>query len=282
MFSDKISNSSSEEVNGSLIEFELIGQGLERYTINLELLYPNTQDRIRFEQRWPGFYNSDSVNADIMRKNGDDLVYISESIVPIVESNKPPLLFVFGNPAPHSVKAGIPFAYEGNGKEHRIWKVLKSTSLIDFGLDHSELNPNDMNLHRKNRLHNLEYNSKYKIGFIQYFSMPSTPSKIPWTGVSGLSRLFGNDAMRLIEATELNRIKAIVDSFMANGGVIVTFQKDAYNGLKSEQMFNYSIDLAKANMLSGESMFGKDYKLICAPPTRLLYSKAMFNTLSNL
>lgn len=269
-------------MNAVLIESEVLDQGLERYTINLANLYPNPQDRIHFEQRWVEFYNSDPANVDIMWKSDTSLIYNSESIVPSVESRKPPLLLVFGNPAPHSVKAGIPFAYEGNGKEHRIWKVLRNTSLIDFGLDHNNLDQDGMNLRRKKQLHNLEYISDYKISFIQYFSMPSIPSKIPWTGVGGLFRLFGSNAMKLIEEVELKRIKAIVDSFMTNGGIIVAFQKDAYNGLKSEQMSTYSIDLAKTNRLRGESMFGKGYELICAPPTRLLHSKAMFNVLNSL
>jgi len=265
-----------------LIKSTIVSLGIEKYSIDLDLLYPNPKDREQFEKRWIDFYNSDLSNKDIMLNDGKILTYYSESVIPTVENDRPSLLFVFGNPAPHSIKAGIPFAYEGNNREHRIWSVLKKTSLIDFHKPHSDVNLGDLNLLRKHQLHNLEYDSKYKVGFIQYFSMPSTPSKAPWTGVNGLFRLFRKPAMKLIEETELIRIKKIVENFMPRDGTIVVFQKDAYNGLKSAQMPKYSADLIRNGKLTGNSIFGNKHKLICAPPTRLLYSKAMFNILNDL
>ena len=40
---------------------------------------------------------------------------------------------MLGNPASHSVEAGMFFAFEGDGKEHRFWKnILKPSSLLEL------------------------------------------------------------------------------------------------------------------------------------------------------
>ena len=45
----------------------------------------------------------------------DDLVYRTEQLVPEKKDKRPPLLLVFGNPASHSVQAGMFFAFDDDG-----------------------------------------------------------------------------------------------------------------------------------------------------------------------
>lgn len=176
-------------------EYEQVEQGIERYSIDVDTLYPDTTDRDSFEERWEGFYLSDSTNPYVFFREGSRLIYYSESIIPLTDMNKPRILFVFGNPAPHSIKEKTFFSYEGDGREHRVWKIFKGVGLIDFpeadGMTNSE-----KNLIRKRQLWNVEYDSPFVLGFVPYFSMPSTPSTEPWTGVSGIRGLFGSKTMR--------------------------------------------------------------------------------------
>ena len=56
---------------------------------------------------------------------------------------------VFGNPASHSIKEGMFFSFEGNGKEHRFWKdIMKPSGILDLSQD-LHLPINKRNLVRK-------------------------------------------------------------------------------------------------------------------------------------
>ena len=263
-------------LNNAVLSSEVIGLGLEQFTLDLELLYENTKQIDSFNKRWEGFFNSDSSNKDIMKRERNKIIYLSESVISEVKDNRPPAVFVFGNPAPHSIKAGTPCASEGIGSEHRIWKVLKREGILDFNFVNSE----DINHQRKHALHSGNYVSPYRIGILQYFSMSSTPSAQPWAGVSGLVKLFGSKAIKVIEKYEIKRIQNIVNKFFgSNNGLIITFQKDAYNGLINQNADPYSSSKIRNSTVEVSSKFGDKIKVVCAPPTRLIYSKSTSRTL---
>jgi hypothetical protein len=87
--------------------------------IDLKKLFFVPKERERFNKKWKDFLESDSCNKDLFDLKGDRLKYKSEQLIPTKLDNRPPLLLVLGNPASHSVKAGMFFSFEGNKKEHR-------------------------------------------------------------------------------------------------------------------------------------------------------------------
>ena len=89
--------------------------------IDLKKLFLVPKERERFNKKWKDFLESDSCNKDLFDLKGDRLKYQSEQLIPTKLDNRPLLLLVLGNPASHSVKAGMFFSFEGNKKEHLIF-----------------------------------------------------------------------------------------------------------------------------------------------------------------
>ncbi|WKZ27741.1 MAG: hypothetical protein QY330_04285 [Candidatus Dojkabacteria bacterium] len=251
-----------------LLQYETIRPGIEQYRLDLRVLYPDRAKRDAFEGKWQRFYDSDSANRDVFGREDDAIIYLSESLIPEKKDERPPLLMVFGNPAPHSIKEGMFFSYEGNGREHRIWKIFRDVGIVSFELDTLFEDPNER---RKRQLHSLEYHSPFRIGMIPFYAMATTPSAAPWTGVSGLYRLFGTQAMQNIAMAERERLGRIVRNFMSDGGLIIAFQKDAYENLSHAEAPAYGRDSALQNGLIAYYDGNPDVMVAGSPPTRSLH-----------
>jgi len=85
--------------------------------INLDRLLPTKKERLRFDSNWEAFLASDPCNRKIFKLQKHYLKYQSEQLIPKKKDNRPPLLLVLGNPASHSVHAGMFFSFERNQKE---------------------------------------------------------------------------------------------------------------------------------------------------------------------
>lgn len=199
-----------------------VSPGIQECTIDLSHIY-DTKERSLFEKRWRSFYTSDPDNKKILKRKGDKLIYLSEEIVPTKKDSRTPLLLVFGNPAPRSVVSGMYFSYEGNGREHRVWKAFRETGIADISGTPQE---------KKRKVLDLDYDSPFRIGLTVFFSFPTTPSKPPWTGVAGIYRLFGKKAAEIIAQDEREHLEGIMKEFLGGRGAVLAFQKDAYERLK--------------------------------------------------
>ena len=115
----------------------------------------------------------------------------------------------------------------------------------------------------------VDYDSPFRIGLCVYWSMPSSAGG-PWSGVAGIRKLIGGRALKRLERYERERVIEVVKRFLVPGGVAVTFQKDAWNGLRSVNDPEYSIGLAKAGRLRGTLGAFPHIPLLGVPPTRLL------------
>ena len=71
------------------------------------------------------------------------------------------------------------------------------------------------------------------MGIDVFFTFPSPVSTPPWSGVSGLSKLFGSPAIRLLAAAERTRLAATIPRSRDGAGAAVAFQQDAYEGLRT-------------------------------------------------
>ena len=262
--------------NRGLLTFGQVRSGVGRVLLNLALLYQDERGRDRFEKKWPAFFVSDRAHPRIFRREANgDLSYRTESLVPSKPHHRLPVLLLLGNPASHSVLSGMCFAFEGAHREHRFWVALRKTGLLEFRSDASltHLTWDRRNRVRKRELFDLEYDSPFCIGIGVYFSMPSAASSSPWAGVAGLRKLFGRKALSAIAEEERRRIERTTRGFMVDGGGVIAFQRDAYEGVRACDAPPYSLDAARKGELRGVCRHDSRIRLFGAPPTRLIPSR---------
>ncbi len=238
--------------------------------IDLSKLLPAPKERDRFDKNWNGFLESDQCNKEIFEQKGDRLKYQSEHLIPSKSNNRIPLLLVLGNPASHSVKAGMFFALEKGKKEHRFWKgVLENAGVLKLNQSNNNASVEEVNESRKKQFLDLNYDSSFRIGLCVFISMPSAPSK-NYSGVAGIHKLIGAKAMRELEKEERKRVLKCAREFLSPDGAVVTFQKNAWNGLRSENDPKYDKKLARTGELKGTLIGDSKIPLFCVPPTRLV------------
>ena len=237
-------------------------------SLNLTRLFPSGDERDRFEAKWCDFLDSDPWNRHVYELDGDFLHYRTEQLIPVKRERRPPLLLIFGNPAPHSVAAGMFFAFQDDGKENRFWKnLLRPVGILDIAVEDGP--PEALNQRRMKRMMELDYASPFRIGLCVFISMPSAAGG-PWSGVAGVRKLLGSKAMSQLENAERERIIRYAKRFLEPGGAAVAFQRNAWEGLRSEDDPPYSIDLAKRGELKGSIADLPHIPLLGVPPTRLI------------
>ena len=124
--------------------------------------------------------------------------------------------------------------------------MLKPAGILDIAVD--EGSPEKLNKGHMKRLMELDYVSPFRIGLCVFISMPSAAGG-SWSGVAGVRKLLGSKAMSQVEKFERERIIRYAGNFLKPGGVVVSFQKNAWQGLKSDGDPSYFIDLAKKGKL---------------------------------
>lgn len=244
--------------------------GRGRCIIHLNSLFQSQRDRDLFESKWQSFLNSDPDNVHILSRSANVLEYLTESIIPPLRGSKPCLLLLFGNPAPHSVKAGVMFSSEGSGREHRIWRFLNETGILSFG----DVSPNEKidAAWRMRRLLTTDYESPFQLAMSSFISFPSTASDPHWSGVAGIKRLVGAKAFTLLCNTEFERLWISLKRFMPEKGIVIAFQKDAFTALRSKDTPPYSLRSCFSGTLIGSLKNSSNIFLGAAPPTRLMLS----------
>jgi len=251
-----------------VINFKKISESNLLCSLNLAELYQDKDQLKIFDSKWEEFYNSDETNRHVFNRKGNIITYPHKSWIPLKNNSRPSLLILAGNPAPHSVWKDIYYAYEGNGGEHRFWKVLRELGFIDlYGKD----------VDIKNKFLNLKYSSPFRLGIEVIFTFPSTASKPKWSGVMGLERLFGKKYLSQIYEVEKLRLQLVINSFFKDkNGLIIAMQKDAYNAVSTNK---YNLKLAVTGGLSSEI---NGIQVVGTPPTRWLYTKKMQSLLSEI
>lgn len=240
-------------------------------TLDLGQLFASEIEYESFNKKWANFLISHPDNPKIFKRCGQKLIYRSEQLVPERDDSRPPLLLVFGNPASHSVQRGMFFSFEsgarGKTREYRFWKnILKPAGILNLPFN-SNFSLDANNDIRRDVMLSLKYDSIFRIGLCVFISIPSAPGGI-WGGVAGVNKLFGKKAMEKLESAETKRIIQICRRFIYSKGTVVTFQKDAWNALRSAADPEYKISLANAGQLRG-TLKSTSSKLFGVPPTRL-------------
>jgi hypothetical protein len=257
------------EAQNPLFEYCQISEVGLKCTIDLSRLFPIYEDRESFKERLKNF-KGHTLDAD-------KLIYDSEQLIPTKKDGQHsvPVLFVFGNPATHSIQKGMFFTSEGkNGGEHRFWKkILPEAGIKD--LCFKDLPEDERNDKRRNKLLELDYQSRYRIGLCVFISFPSNASRDSknkledYSGIQGVRRLFGSNAFEELAKYERKRVLAAIKKFVTPGGAVFTFQSDAWVGLRSEKDCDYSIAAARKGKLAGRVAGMQEIQLFGLPPTRL-------------
>lgn len=252
-----------------LLDFKDKEEGIQEVFLNVKELMED-----RFKEFLSNFHDfNGSGNCDmsqVCRMEGDFLIYETESIHPKEKKNgRTPLLLLFGNPAPHSVKERMFFSYERNWKEHRFWKVLSESGI--FTLDEQIDDINERNRLKKNKLLEVTYKSPFQIYLDVFYSMPS-PATGKWSGVAGLKRLFGVNAFKRISESEKERVESLIKNHIGPKGMVLTFQNDAYERIKLEGSPDYNRKKALAGGIKSKCKINPQIKLYCLAPTRLMHN----------
>jgi hypothetical protein len=251
----------------SMIKNNEIREGIIECVIDLGSVNAN-EEMTEFDARWDEFFSSDKANGAILKRNGNTIKYPHKSWIPTKKDNRPSVLLLFGNSASHSVRDDIYFAYEGNGTEHRFWKVFRELGYIDISS-----NPKTM----KQDFFNLNYKSPFRLGFEVIYTFPSSASKPKWSGVTGLGKLFGKKFLKLMFESEKTRLLPLIREFTKDGGAVIAIQKDAYNSMAQN---NYSLKRAEKFELRSE--IDNSIRVFGTPPTRRLYTIKMKEILRNI
>jgi hypothetical protein len=242
--------------------------GVQEFKLNLLDLYPSVDELKGLKKRYSEFVECDRYTQKIFSLKEDILTYSSEVFISDKIDKRPPLLLLLGNPASHSIIAGMCFAFEKDHQEHRFWRLLEKTEILKFSHQSPlSADPNEINEMRRNALWELNYQSPFRIGIAVFYSLPS-PASNKWSGVSGLIKLLGIKAFRILTIQEEIRIATLVSRFIGSSGGIITFQKDAYEGIRSPESRTYEINEARLNELKGKYKGGQHIFLAGAPPTR--------------
>ena len=238
-------------------------------SIRLSSLLPTRDEREKFNSRYKAFLDSDADNRCIYELKQGTLFYTTEQLIPAKTDERRPVLLIFGNPASHSIQKGMFFSSKKDGVENRFWKhVLQRAGILDLVLAEG-LSTKERNNLRIERMLALNYDAPFRIGLCVYWSMPSSAGG-PWSGVAGIRKLIGARALKRLEPYERERVIELVKRFLVPGGVAVTFQKDAWNGLRSVSDPAYSIGLARTGRLRGTLEAFPHIALFGVPPTRLV------------
>jgi hypothetical protein len=256
-----------------VLEYEDKTFDIHQFILDLAELYPDPAEYYKFLARYESFMESDPYNRQIFSLSDGALTYSSETFISPKKDPRPLLLLVLGNPASHSIAHGMCFAFEHAGREHRFWKGLAASGILNFQESAPpSADPGESNEARKKALLEHRYDSPFRVGIAVFYSMPSASSNPKWSGVGGVRRLLGGKAFALVSQEEKSRIdKLVMDTVKGPGGIIV-FQKDAYNLMRSEDMPEYGRDLAVQGKLRGRYGRGGSILLACSPPTRLMHS----------
>jgi len=251
-----------------ILTYDEKSRGRLECTVDLSALYPSKSQFEEFKKRYHEFRRCDKSTLAVYERKDNKLTYQSEQLIPTKRDRRPPLLLVFGNPASHSVQSGMFFAFKG-GKENPFWKALLCRAgVLNFGPE-ARIGDEEANRRRLKRMMEVDYRSPFRIGLCVYISMPSSAGG-PWSGVSGIRKLFRAQPLKRLEALETERIIKVAKRFLTNGGIAVTFQRNAWEGLCSENDPDYSIGNAREVKLRGSLRGMPHIPLLGVPPTRLI------------
>ncbi|MFC2067253.1 hypothetical protein ACFLUO_09470 [Chloroflexota bacterium] len=247
-------------------EVEDIAPGIQSVVLDTNELYPNCEERYRFEIRLREFLKV-GISSEIMNYNDGILSYLTETVIPTNQNSRPPVLLLFGNPAPSSVLNKCFFARKEGKHDLPFWPTLAKADIVSINTASEEINTA-----RTKAIFDLDYESPFRLGLTVFHSIPSPASGYPWSGVDGLRKLFGRKALRKIAEAETKRVKSHIRGLIGNDprGAVIVFQKDAYLGINDKEYPAEVITKVGKQCVVKTRCSDSNVKLFRMPPTRYI------------
>jgi hypothetical protein len=152
------------------------------------------------------------------------LKYISETLLPDrTEGDKQELLFVFGNPAIHSIIHGMFFFSRKDGSRHSMWSKLNKAGVIDQIMSRK---PNPFNARReeaekrKQIILTGKSSSRCLVGMTTFYSFPTSAEG----GVARVEKLF----IPVLDEIKKQETERILSYKFTNEAKLVFVQKSSY------------------------------------------------------
>lgn len=210
------------------IKFSPIDKGQYEVTVDLNVLMDDCQ-RCGFEKKLEGIYKYENEYTFVSTINKGTLRYKSETLIPEETINRrQKLLFVFGNPANHSIIHGMFFFSNKDGTKHRIWSKLDDAEVIkqinsnkDIPIDARKEEAEE----RKTIILSGNQSQNYFVGMTTFYSFPTSADG----GVKKVEELF-DPILQKIKETETERITGY--SF-AEKSKLIFVQKSSYEAFLS-------------------------------------------------
>lgn len=209
--------------------FSQIDKGQYEVTIDLNGLMDKCQ-MCCFKKKLEELYKYENEYAFVSSINNRGILrYKSETLIPEEKSDKrQKLLFVFGNPANHSIIQGMFFFSNKDGTKHRIWSKLDDASVIKQISSHKDI-PIDARKEeaedRKTIILNGNQSQYYLVGMTTFYSFPTSADG----GVKKVEDLFD----RILQKMQKNETDRIEGYSFTNDSKLIFVQQSSYDAFKN-------------------------------------------------
>lgn len=205
------------------IEFSEIEQGQYTVEMNLNILMDNCQ-RYGLEKQITEIQHYENEYAFVSSLKDGVLKYRSETLFPEdVDTDKQKLLFVFGNPANHSIINGMFFFSKQNGDRHQLWGKLADAGVVK-SVNCLENIPLVARRKEANRRREMLWDGtssdQYLVGLTTFYSFPTSAEG----GVKRVGQLFAP----IINEINKKETERILKYSFTEGARLIFVQKSSY------------------------------------------------------
>ncbi len=193
------------------------------------------------------------------------VTFTSERLVPVNRSKRPPVMLLFSNPHPHSIKQGMFLSANINNRENLFWPTMRNAGW--FSIPEAKRNPEDL----RDMFLQVKYPGPFELYFYCYYVFPTLyPDHI--------ARIFGKMFFSAIIEPQANaEFRKTVQELTFEA--IVVFNKGIFNLVSDEKIVRYIAQLNKGELVQGRiRVFDKDIPIFLTHPTGWHYDKE-FKTL---
>ncbi len=204
------------------ITFFPIKNGQYKVKMDITVLIDDTE-RKEFEEQVK------TTASPIVSYENGILEYTSETILPQqTETDKQKLLFVFGNPATHSVTNGMFFFSKQNNHRHSLWKKLATADVVKMvkGRLSRSFEARQEEAEKRRRMLFDGYTSdRYLVGLTTFYSYPTSADG----GVNNVEELF----QPIIDKINERETERILGYDFSKDATLIFVQKSSYDAFKS-------------------------------------------------
>ncbi len=223
---------------------------------NLDQEYENIKDRAT---KILGKYFEDSnlISFNDVEKR---VTFTSERLVPVNRTKRPPVMLLFSNPHPHSIKQGMFLSANIKNRENLFWPTMRNAGW--FSIPEAKRNPEDL----RDMFIRVKYPGPFELYFYCYYVFPTLyPDHI--------ARIFGKRFFsQIIEPQANAEFRKTVQEITFEA--IVVFNKGIFNLVSDERIVRYIAQLNKGELVQGRIRgFDKDIPSFLTHPTGWRYDK---------